>query len=73
MILPCFCLSDELPQAEGLGASEAADRLGWSCVQDVAGEDGRHWRMFRTGQREQQVDMTAIGPYKKILSHGGNG
>ncbi|KAI5930634.1 bcl-2/adenovirus E1B 19 kDa-interacting protein 2-like protein isoform X1 [Manis javanica] len=66
-----FEWEDELPQAEGLGASEAADRLGWSCVQDVAGEDGRHWRMFRTGQREQQVDMTAIGPYKKILSHGG--
>lgn len=39
---------------------------------DVAGEDGRHWRVFRTGQREQRVDMTVIEPYKKVLSHGGN-
>lgn len=40
---------------------------------DVAGEDGRRWRVFRTGQREQRVDMTAIEPYKKALSHGGEG
>lgn len=40
---------------------------------DVAGEDGRRWRVFRTGQREQRVDMTVIEPYRKVLSHGGNG
>jgi len=40
---------------------------------DVAGEDGHRWRVFRTGQREQRVDMTVIEPYKKVLSHGGNG
>ncbi|XP_025784120.1 bcl-2/adenovirus E1B 19 kDa-interacting protein 2-like protein [Puma concolor] len=63
--------ADELPRAEGLGANEAAERLGRGCVWDVAGEDGRHWRVFRTGQREQRVDMTVIEPYKKVLSHGG--
>nr|XP_017201384.2 bcl-2/adenovirus E1B 19 kDa-interacting protein 2-like protein isoform X4 [Oryctolagus cuniculus] len=63
--------ADELPRAEGLAASEAAERLGRGCVWDVAGEDGHHWRVFRTGQREQRVDMTAIEPYKKVLSHGG--
>ncbi|XP_073904263.1 bcl-2/adenovirus E1B 19 kDa-interacting protein 2-like protein isoform X4 [Castor canadensis] len=63
--------ADDLPRAEGLGASEAAERLGRGCVWDVAGEDGRHWRVFRTGQREQRVDMTVIEPYKKVLSHGG--
>ncbi|XP_036128704.1 bcl-2/adenovirus E1B 19 kDa-interacting protein 2-like protein isoform X1 [Molossus molossus] len=66
-----FEWEDELPQAEGLGASEAAERLGQGCVWDVAGEDGHRWRVFRTGQREQQVDMTVIEPYKKVLSHGG--
>lgn len=68
-----LCVLDDLPRAEGLGASEAAERLGQGCVCDVAGEDGHRWRVFRTGQREQRVDMTIIEPYKKVLSHGGNG
>ncbi|KAK1329067.1 hypothetical protein QTO34_011244 [Cnephaeus nilssonii] len=62
-----FEWEDELPQAEGLGASEAAERLGQGCMWDVAGEDGHRWRVFRTGQREQRVDMTVIEPYKKVL------
>ncbi|XP_054419401.1 bcl-2/adenovirus E1B 19 kDa-interacting protein 2-like protein [Pteronotus mesoamericanus] len=66
-----FEWEDELPQAEGLGASEAAERLGQGCVWDVAGEDGHRWKVFRTGQRELRVDMTVIEPYKKVLSHGG--
>uniref|UniRef100_A0A8C8T8S8 BCL2/adenovirus E1B 19kD interacting protein like n=1 Tax=Peromyscus maniculatus bairdii TaxID=230844 RepID=A0A8C8T8S8_PERMB len=66
-----FEWEDDLPRAEGLGASEAAERLGRGCVWDVAGEDGHRWRVFRTGQREQRVDMTIIEPYKKVLSHGG--
>lgn len=73
LILPHPSFLDELPQAEGLGASEAAERLGQDCMWDVAGEDGHRWRVFRTGQREQRVDMTVIEPYKKVLSHGGNG
>ncbi|XP_059994982.1 bcl-2/adenovirus E1B 19 kDa-interacting protein 2-like protein isoform X4 [Lagenorhynchus albirostris] len=66
-----FEREDELPQAEGLGPSEAAERLGQDCMWDMAGEDGHRWRVFRTGQREQRVDMTVIEPYKKVLSHGG--
>nr|XP_058936850.1 bcl-2/adenovirus E1B 19 kDa-interacting protein 2-like protein isoform X3 [Kogia breviceps] len=66
-----FEWEDELPRAEGLGASEAAERLGQGCMWDVAGEDGHCWRVFRTGQQEQRVDMTVIEPYKKVLSHGG--
>ncbi|XP_036309098.1 bcl-2/adenovirus E1B 19 kDa-interacting protein 2-like protein isoform X2 [Pipistrellus kuhlii] len=66
-----FEWEDELPKTEGLGASEAAERLGQGCMWDVAGEDGHRWRVFRTGQREQRVDMTVIEPYKKVLSHGG--
>ncbi|EHA97346.1 Bcl-2/adenovirus E1B 19 kDa-interacting protein 2-like protein [Heterocephalus glaber] len=66
-----FEWEDDLPRAEVLGASEAAERLGRGCVWDVAGENGHRWRVFRTGQREQRVDMTVIEPYKKVLSHGG--
>ncbi|XP_045672721.1 bcl-2/adenovirus E1B 19 kDa-interacting protein 2-like protein isoform X1 [Phyllostomus hastatus] len=66
-----FEWEDELPQAEGLGASEAAERLGQGCTWDVAGDNGHRWRVFRTGQRELRVDMTVIEPYKKVLSHGG--
>lgn len=72
LICPHRSFSDDLPRAEDPGASEAAERLGRGCVWDVAGEDGHHWRVFRTGQREQRVDMTVIEPYKKVLSHGGN-
>lgn len=73
LTFPHSSVLDELPQAEGLGASEAAERLGQGCVWDVAGENGHRWRVFRTGQRELRVDMTVIEPYKKVLSHGGNG
>ncbi|XP_015358447.2 bcl-2/adenovirus E1B 19 kDa-interacting protein 2-like protein isoform X1 [Marmota marmota marmota] len=66
-----FEWEDELPRAESLGASEAAERLGQGCMWDVAGEDGHRWRVFRTGQWERRVDMTIIEPYKKVLSHGG--
>ncbi|XP_023572160.1 bcl-2/adenovirus E1B 19 kDa-interacting protein 2-like protein [Octodon degus] len=66
-----FEWEDDLPRAEGLGASEAAERLGQGCVWDVAGGNGHRWRVFRTGTREHHVDMTVIEPYKKVLSHGG--
>ncbi|KAM9006399.1 bcl-2/adenovirus E1B 19 kDa-interacting protein 2-like protein isoform 2-T2 [Sarcophilus harrisii] len=66
-----FEWEDELPQAEGLGASEAVERLGQGCVWDMAGEDGHRVKVFRTGHQELRVDMTIIEPYKKVLSHGG--
>ncbi|XP_012585520.1 PREDICTED: bcl-2/adenovirus E1B 19 kDa-interacting protein 2-like protein [Condylura cristata] len=66
-----FEWEDDLPRAQRPGASEAAESLGRGCMWDVAGEDGRRWRVFRTGQREQRVDMTVIEPYKKVLTHGG--
>ncbi|KAJ3596649.1 hypothetical protein NHX12_003053 [Muraenolepis orangiensis] len=34
-------------------------------------EEGRRWRVFRIGDQEHRVDMKAIEPYKKVLSHGG--
>ncbi|XP_073474988.1 BCL2/adenovirus E1B 19 kDa protein-interacting protein 2 isoform X3 [Aquarana catesbeiana] len=34
-------------------------------------EESRRWRMFRIGEQDHRVDMSAIEPYKKVISHGG--
>ncbi|XP_060770857.1 BCL2/adenovirus E1B 19 kDa protein-interacting protein 2 isoform X2 [Neoarius graeffei] len=34
-------------------------------------DDGRHWRIFRIGEQDHRVDMRAIEPYKRVISHGG--
>ncbi|XP_026167918.1 BCL2/adenovirus E1B 19 kDa protein-interacting protein 2 isoform X2 [Mastacembelus armatus] len=34
-------------------------------------EEGRSWRVFRIGEQEHRVDMKAIEPYKRVISHGG--
>ncbi|XP_019731542.1 BCL2/adenovirus E1B 19 kDa protein-interacting protein 2 isoform X2 [Hippocampus comes] len=34
-------------------------------------DEGRRWRVFRIGDQEHKVDMTAIEPYKRVISHGG--
>lgn len=34
-------------------------------------EEGRRWRLFRVGDQDHRVDMKAIEPYKKVISHGG--
>ncbi|XP_028814582.1 BCL2/adenovirus E1B 19 kDa protein-interacting protein 2 isoform X2 [Denticeps clupeoides] len=34
-------------------------------------EEGRRWRVFRIGEQEHRVDMKALEPYKRVISHGG--
>ncbi|XP_047452658.1 BCL2/adenovirus E1B 19 kDa protein-interacting protein 2 isoform X2 [Mugil cephalus] len=34
-------------------------------------EEGRRWRVFRIGDQDHRVDMKAIEPYKRVISHGG--
>ncbi|KAH0628252.1 hypothetical protein JD844_009148, partial [Phrynosoma platyrhinos] len=34
-------------------------------------EDNRLWRTVVIGDQEQRIDMKAIEPYKKVISHGG--
>uniref|UniRef100_A0A3Q1HZR1 CRAL-TRIO domain-containing protein n=1 Tax=Anabas testudineus TaxID=64144 RepID=A0A3Q1HZR1_ANATE len=34
-------------------------------------EEVRRWRVFRIGDQEHRVDMKAIEPYKRVISHGG--
>ncbi|ETE66332.1 BCL2/adenovirus E1B 19 kDa protein-interacting protein 2, partial [Ophiophagus hannah] len=34
-------------------------------------EEERRWRMYQIGDQGHRVDMKAIEPYKKVISHGG--
>ena len=34
-------------------------------------EDRKNWRKVVIGGKEHTLDMRAINPYKKVLSHGG--
>ncbi|KAK2842283.1 hypothetical protein Q5P01_012483 [Channa striata] len=34
-------------------------------------EEGRRWRVFRVGDQDHRVDMKAIEPHKRVISHGG--
>ncbi|XP_075048371.1 bcl-2/adenovirus E1B 19 kDa-interacting protein 2-like protein [Mixophyes fleayi] len=38
-------------------------------VTDMEDKDGRRWRIFLMG--EHKVDMTAIEPYRRVISYGG--
>ncbi|XP_018424343.1 PREDICTED: bcl-2/adenovirus E1B 19 kDa-interacting protein 2-like protein [Nanorana parkeri] len=60
-----FEWDDDLPKAIGTKEALYVETL----VTDMEDESGRKWRVFLMG--EHKVDMTAIEPYKKIVSHGG--
>lgn len=34
-------------------------------------DESRRWKVLRIGEQEHRVDMKAIEPYKKVISHGG--
>ena len=36
-------------------------------------EDGKNWRSVTIGDKKYKIDMKVIEPYKKVLSHGGEG
>ncbi|XP_075700653.1 bcl-2/adenovirus E1B 19 kDa-interacting protein 2-like protein [Rhinoderma darwinii] len=60
-----FEWEDDLPNAKGAeNVSYVENR-----VTDMEDQNGRKWRIFLMG--EHKVDMTAIEPYKKVISHGG--
>ncbi|XP_073423086.1 bcl-2/adenovirus E1B 19 kDa-interacting protein 2-like protein isoform X1 [Dendrobates tinctorius] len=60
-----FEWEDDLPKAKGAESFSDVDNR----VTDMEDENGRKWRIFLMG--EHKVDMTAIEPYKKVVSHGG--
>ncbi|XP_069807533.1 bcl-2/adenovirus E1B 19 kDa-interacting protein 2-like protein isoform X2 [Dendropsophus ebraccatus] len=60
-----FEWEDDLPKAkENEDVSYVENR-----VTDMEDQNGRKWRIFLMG--EHKVDMTAIEPYKKVVSPGG--
>lgn len=65
-------LSDDLPKPK---TTELLQK-GMESVQEYSAdeerEESRRWRVFRIGEQEHRVDMKAIEPYKRVISHGGN-
>lgn len=65
-------LSDDLPKPK---TTELLHK-GMESVQEYSAdeerEESRRWRVFRIGEQEHRVDMKAIEPYKRVISHGGN-
>ncbi|KAM5129186.1 bcl-2/adenovirus E1B 19 kDa-interacting protein 2-like protein isoform 2-T2 [Mantella aurantiaca] len=60
-----FEWDDDLPKVNGAKEASYVENL----VTDMEDQSGRRWRIFLMG--EHKVDMTAIEPYKRIVSHGG--
>ncbi|KAG7280059.1 hypothetical protein CRUP_030515 [Coryphaenoides rupestris] len=66
-----FEWEDDLPKPK---TTELLQK-GMEAVQEYSAaeerEESRRWRVFRIGDQDQRVDMKAIEPYKKVISHGG--
>ncbi|XP_034089510.1 BCL2/adenovirus E1B 19 kDa protein-interacting protein 2 isoform X1 [Gymnodraco acuticeps] len=66
-----FEWEDDLPKPK---TTEVLQK-GVESVQEYSSEEereeGRRWRVFRIGDQEHRVDMKAIEPYKRVISHGG--
>lgn len=71
MALFFFPSLDDLPKPK----STELLQKGVESVQEYSAsderEEGRRWRVFRFADQEHRVDMKAIEPYKKVISHGG--
>ncbi|XP_074489014.1 BCL2/adenovirus E1B 19 kDa protein-interacting protein 2 isoform X3 [Sebastes fasciatus] len=69
--------SNEFEWEDDLPKPKTTDLLqkGVESVQEFSAseerEEGRRWRVFRIGDQEHRVDMKAIEPYKRVISHGG--
>ncbi|CAF98314.1 unnamed protein product [Tetraodon nigroviridis] len=66
-----FEWEDDLPKPK----STELLQKGVESVQEYSAneerEESRRWRVFRIGEQEHRVDMKAIEPYKRVISHGG--
>lgn len=52
-------------------ASGCSQGQGQSVTSAVEWDESQQWRMVMTGGRKCHIDMKAIEPYKKVISHGG--
>ncbi|XP_075860548.1 BCL2/adenovirus E1B 19 kDa protein-interacting protein 2 isoform X3 [Microcebus murinus] len=64
-----FEWEDDLPKPKTTEVIRKGSITEYTAAEEK--EDGRRWRMFRIGEQDHRVDMKAIEPYKKVISHGG--
>nr|XP_020653786.1 bcl-2/adenovirus E1B 19 kDa-interacting protein 2-like protein isoform X1 [Pogona vitticeps] len=65
-----FEWEDDFPRAQRVDGNWM-EKFGPGRVMDTKDQEGRMWRIFLTDDREQKVDLSAVGPYKRVISHGG--
>ncbi|KAM4038486.1 BCL2/adenovirus E1B 19 kDa protein-interacting protein 2 [Anomaloglossus baeobatrachus] len=66
-VLRAIC--DDLPKPKPADVLPKGSIPEYSAAEEK--EESRRWRMFRIGEQDHRVDMSAIEPYKKVISHGG--
>ncbi|XP_030136850.3 BCL2/adenovirus E1B 19 kDa protein-interacting protein 2 isoform X2 [Taeniopygia guttata] len=64
-----FEWEDDLPKPKTTDVIRKGSLAEYTAAEEK--DDGRRWRMFRIGEQDHRVDMKAIEPYKKVISHGG--
>ncbi|OXB58327.1 hypothetical protein ASZ78_005886 [Callipepla squamata] len=64
-----FEWEDDLPKPKTTDVIRKGSLTEYTAAEEK--EDCRRWRMFRIGEQDHRVDMKAIEPYKKVISHGG--
>ncbi|RLW03724.1 hypothetical protein DV515_00006269 [Chloebia gouldiae] len=64
-----FEWEDDLPKPKTTDVVRKGSLAEYTVAEEK--DDGRRWRMFRIGEQDHRVDMKAIEPYKKVISHGG--
>ncbi|XP_025024530.1 BCL2/adenovirus E1B 19 kDa protein-interacting protein 2 isoform X4 [Python bivittatus] len=62
-------LCDDLPKQKSTDAARKGSLLEYTASEEK--EEERRWRMYQIGDQGHRVDMKAIEPYKKVISHGG--
>ncbi|XP_062821400.1 bcl-2/adenovirus E1B 19 kDa-interacting protein 2-like protein isoform X2 [Anolis carolinensis] len=65
-----FEWDDDFPRVQRVDG-DLQERFCTNRVMDTRDPDGRAWRIFLTEEQEQRVDLSAVGPYKKVISHAG--
>uniref|UniRef100_A0A3Q3JKG5 CRAL-TRIO domain-containing protein n=2 Tax=Monopterus albus TaxID=43700 RepID=A0A3Q3JKG5_MONAL len=66
-----FEWEDDLPKPKSTELLQKGVRSVQEYSASEEREEGRRWRVFRIGDQEHRVDMKAIEPYKRVISHGG--
>lgn len=70
-LMPPTFFSDDLPKPKTTELLEKGVESVHPYSASEERDEGRRWRVFRIGDQEHKVDMTAIEPYKRVISHGG--